>query len=145
MVSAQHNGGFFPVITLLTQCYYHLETRLNAMKRFCLCSLWSHLNVLTFSPLTGRCSEGLDAFIFFLNTRTRKFVSQGMCLKNPGLVLSYTLPVQFCMRVLRLSVTSVRPWYGVRRHNNHTRFHVCLRQTCTVIIHQPEHSTISPV
>ena len=28
-------------------------------------SLWSHLNVLTFSPLTGGCSEGLDAFIFF--------------------------------------------------------------------------------
>ena len=24
-----------------------------------------HLNVLTFSPLTGGCSEGLDAFRFF--------------------------------------------------------------------------------
>ena len=88
MVSAQHNDGFLPVITLLTQCYYHLGTRLNAMKRFCLCSLWSHLNVLTFSPPTGRCSEGLDAFRFSLNTRTRKFVSQGMSLKNSGLVLS---------------------------------------------------------
>ena len=30
---------------------------------------YSHINVLTFSPLTGGCSEGLDAFIFFLNTR----------------------------------------------------------------------------
>ena len=36
------------------------------MKRFCLCSLRSHLlNVFTFFPLTGACSEGLDAFIFF--------------------------------------------------------------------------------
>ena len=26
----------------------------------------SHLNVLTFSPLTGGCSEGLGAFVFFL-------------------------------------------------------------------------------
>ena len=57
---------FLPVIILWTQCYYHRGTRLNAIKRFCLCSLWSHLNVLTFSPLTGGCSEGLDAFrIFF--------------------------------------------------------------------------------
>ena len=47
-------------IILLTQCYYHWGTRLNAMKRFCLCSLRSHLNILTFSlPLTGGCSEGL--------------------------------------------------------------------------------------
>ena len=35
-VSAQHNGEFLPSIILLTQCYYHRETRLNAMKRFCI-------------------------------------------------------------------------------------------------------------
>ena len=35
------------------------------MKRFCNCSLWSHLNVLTLFPLTGGCSEGLDAFRLF--------------------------------------------------------------------------------
>ena len=64
-VSVQHNdGGFLPDIIRLTQCYYHRGTRLSAMKRFCLCSLCSHLNVLTFSPLTGGCSEGLDAFRF---------------------------------------------------------------------------------
>ena len=64
--SVQHDGGFLPGIILLTQCYYHRGTRLNAMKRFCICSLWSHLNVLTFSPLTGGCSEGLDTLrIFF--------------------------------------------------------------------------------
>ena len=52
-VSVQYNGGLLPDIILLTQCYYHRGTRLNAMKRFCICSLRSHLNVLTFSPLTG--------------------------------------------------------------------------------------------
>ena len=37
--------------------------------RFCLCSLCAHLeNVLTIFPLSGGCSEGLDAFrIFFKN------------------------------------------------------------------------------
>ena len=38
-VSVQCNGGFLPDIILLTQCYYHRGTRLNAMKRFGLCSL----------------------------------------------------------------------------------------------------------
>ena len=38
-VSVQLNGGFLPGIILLTQCYYHRGTRLNAMKRFCICSL----------------------------------------------------------------------------------------------------------
>ena len=65
-VSVQYNGGLLPGIILLPQCYYHRGTRLNAMKRFCICSLRSHVNVLTFSPLTGGCSEGLGAFIFFL-------------------------------------------------------------------------------
>ena len=38
-VSVQYNGGLLPDIILLSQCYYHRGTRLNAMKRFCLCSL----------------------------------------------------------------------------------------------------------
>ena len=51
-VSVQHNGEFLPGIILLTQCYYHHRgTRLNAMKKFPISSLWSHLiNVLTFLP-----------------------------------------------------------------------------------------------
>ena len=32
-VSVQHNGGFLPGIILLTQCYYHRGTRLNAIIR----------------------------------------------------------------------------------------------------------------
>ena len=38
-VSVQYNGGLLPDIILLTQCYYHRGTRLNAMKRFGFCSL----------------------------------------------------------------------------------------------------------
>ena len=53
-------------IMLLTQCYYQRGTRFNVIERFCLCSLRFHLNVLTFFPLTGGCSEGLDASIFSL-------------------------------------------------------------------------------
>ena len=30
----QYDGGFLPDIILLTQCYYHRGTRLNAMKSF---------------------------------------------------------------------------------------------------------------
>ena len=33
-VSVQYNDGFLPDIILLTQCYYHWGTRLNAMKMF---------------------------------------------------------------------------------------------------------------
>ena len=32
--SAQYNGGLLPDIILLTQCYYHRGTRLNALKSF---------------------------------------------------------------------------------------------------------------
>ena len=35
-VSVQYNGGFLPDIILLTQCYSHRGTRLNAIKRFCI-------------------------------------------------------------------------------------------------------------
>ena len=36
----QYNGGLLPDIILLTQCYYHRGTTgLNAMERFCICSL----------------------------------------------------------------------------------------------------------
>ena len=38
-VSVQYNGGLLHDIMLLTQCYSHRGTRLNAIKRFCICSL----------------------------------------------------------------------------------------------------------
>ena len=51
-VSVHYNGGLLPdIIILLTQGYFHRGTRSYAMKRFCFCSLRSHLNVLTFPPL----------------------------------------------------------------------------------------------
>ena len=39
IISVQYNIGLPPDIILLTQYYYHRGTRLNALKRFCLCSL----------------------------------------------------------------------------------------------------------
>ena len=53
--SIKYNGGPLPDIILLTQCYLHRGTRLNAMKKFCICSLRSHLNVFL-------CTEGLGVF-----------------------------------------------------------------------------------
>ena len=38
-VNVQYDGGFLPDIILLTQSYLHRGTCLNAMKRFCICSL----------------------------------------------------------------------------------------------------------
>ena len=67
-VSVQCNGGLLPDIILLTQCYYHRGTHLNAMKRFCICSLWSNLNVLTFFPLYwGMLRRSRCVLIFSLN------------------------------------------------------------------------------
>ena len=67
--SVQHNGGFLPGIMLLTQCYYHRGTRLNAMKSFSFCSLPKYglppKRFGIFFPLTEGCLEGLDAFRFF--------------------------------------------------------------------------------
>ena len=37
--TARRNGGFLPGVILLTQCYYHGGTRLNVIRRFCICSL----------------------------------------------------------------------------------------------------------
>ena len=37
-VNVRYNGGFLTDIILLTQCYLHRGTCLNAMKRFCICS-----------------------------------------------------------------------------------------------------------
>ena len=60
-VNVQYNGGFLPDIILWTQCYLHRGTTcLNAMKRFCICSLLippKRFDI--FSPIiTGGCSEG---------------------------------------------------------------------------------------
>ena len=62
-VNVQYNGGFLPDIILWTQCYLHRETCLNAMKRFCICSLLIPPKRFDISPpITGGCSEGLGVF-----------------------------------------------------------------------------------
>ena len=39
IASVQFNDGLLPDIILLTQCYCHRGTRLNATKWFCICGL----------------------------------------------------------------------------------------------------------
>ena len=67
-VNVQYNGGLLPDIILLTQGYYHRGTRLNVMKRFSICSLWSHLlSVLTiFPPDWGMPRRSRCVLIFLL-------------------------------------------------------------------------------
>ena len=65
-VNVQYNGGFLSDIILWTQCYLYRGTCLNAMKRFCICSLLippKRFDI--FSPITGGFSEGLGEFRFF--------------------------------------------------------------------------------
>ena len=62
-VRVQYNGGLLPDIILLTQCYHHRGTRLNAMEEVLyLQPLIPPKRFDIFSPLTGGCSEGLGAF-----------------------------------------------------------------------------------
>ena len=69
-VSVQHNGGFIPGIILLTQqCYHHRGTRLNTMKRFVFAASMIPPKRFDIFPLTGGCSEGLDASRFFFKHR----------------------------------------------------------------------------
>ena len=60
-VNVLYNGGFHPDIILWTQCYlHHRGTCLNAMKRFCICSLLIQPKRFDiFPPITRGCSEGL--------------------------------------------------------------------------------------
>ena len=49
-VSVQYNGGLLPDIILLTRCGYIGES-FYTMKRFCLYSKYSHLNISTWFSL----------------------------------------------------------------------------------------------
>ena len=75
-VSVKYNGGLLPDTILLTQCYDHRGTRLNAMKRFCIKFAvynQSHLNVLTFPPPDwGMLRRSRCVLIFLKKMRTEK-------------------------------------------------------------------------
>ena len=81
--SVQHNRGFLPGIILLTQCYYHREIRLNPMERFCICSLWSHLNVSKFPPDWGMLRRSKCVQIFMA-----LFLTFSVFVANPKRVLT---------------------------------------------------------
>ena len=62
-VNVQYNdGGFLPDIILLTRCYLHRGTCLNAMEVLCLQPLIPPKRFDIFFPITEGCSEGLGAF-----------------------------------------------------------------------------------
>ena len=124
----QYNGGLLPDIILLTQCYYHRGTRLNAMKRFCICSLRSHLNVLTFSPLSRGCSESLGAFIFFKNiTIYRAFSLAG---RQVALLSSLSLSAVFRMPTLSLEMAMGYFTNGIPASTRDTSVAIEVPSTC---------------
>ena len=49
-VSVKYTGGLLPDIIPSTQCYYRRGIRLNAMKRFSVCSLIPPKRFVIFSP-----------------------------------------------------------------------------------------------
>ena len=65
-VCVQNNGGLLRDIILLARCGW-LGNPFDTMKRFCLQPMFPPKPLDVFTP-GGGCSEGLDAFIFFLNT-----------------------------------------------------------------------------
>ena len=54
-ISVQYNDGLLPDILLLTHCYYHRGTRLNAMRRFFFFAAYDRTRALcdNFSPVWG--------------------------------------------------------------------------------------------
>ena len=66
--SVQCNGGLLPDIILSTLCYYHRGIRLNAMKRFCLCNIYSHPDVLPFFPPVWEMIRRFRCVQTFLST-----------------------------------------------------------------------------
>ena len=66
-VSIQYDGGLLPDIILLTLCD-HIEKPFRYHEEFLsLSPMFPPKSYDNFSPESG-CSEGLDAFRFFLNT-----------------------------------------------------------------------------
>ena len=60
-VSVQYNGGLLPDIILLTQCYFHRGTRLNAMKRFC---IYPPKRLIFFPPDWGMLRRSRCVLVF---------------------------------------------------------------------------------
>ena len=68
-VRVQHNGGFLPDIKIIDPMLLLSGNPLKCHKEVLSLQPMIPLNVLTFSPLTRGCSEGLDAFKFFFKRR----------------------------------------------------------------------------
>ena len=77
VVSVQHNinRGFPPgIIILLTQCYYHRGTRFKCHEEVLYLQPMIPPKRVDIFPTDWGCSEGLDAFSFFLQATTTSAV-----------------------------------------------------------------------
>ena len=85
-VSVQYNGGLLPDMILLTQCYYHRGTPLNAMKRFCI-NLQPIIPPKRFDifPLTGGCSEGLGSRCVLIFLKNKQLGVGGVSKRLDGI------------------------------------------------------------
>ena len=68
LYSVQYNGGLLRDIILLTRCGFIGEPVLYHEEVLSLQPMFPPKPLDIFSPEEGGCSEGLDAFRFFLNT-----------------------------------------------------------------------------
>ena len=96
--------GFSPVHDSVHQMLLPSENPFKCHAEVCICSLWSHLNVLTVLPMTGGCSEGLDAFkCFFKQNNAYTVGLEKVVLPLPP-------------RKSKVPTTSVTPISGVPRN-----------------------------
>ena len=112
-VSVQYDGGFILDIVMLTLCYYHRGTPLNALKRFCLCSPCPHLNVLTFPPpCLGDAQKVLDALRFFKqHLRVNGSVFKGGSKVCPILATNHPGMPVVSTKFGKCPVSSMRPLF----------------------------------
>ena len=68
-----HTRFFIHLLSAMRALIFYREKDSAIPFSFCICSLWSHLNVFDlFPPLTGGCSKGLGAFWFFFKQHSPK-------------------------------------------------------------------------
>ena len=65
------------------------------------------INVLTFFPLPGGCSEGLDAFRFFFKQNVLSLQPMKQYILLPCLMLYYIFSVLFLLIRTRLDLLSI--------------------------------------
>ena len=71
----------------------------------------SHLNVMTFFSLTGGCSEGLDAFIFFSKNKNKCSLKKNLNASRPSEHPQSGGKCQNVLRDHRLQIYKISSWH----------------------------------